>query len=452
MDDCIAVVLAAGKGSRMKSNLPKVLHPLAGRPMARYVIEAAREAGCVRIVVVVGHEGQKVRERLGEDVEYVVQTSQLGTGHAVLQARDMLRGWSGDLLVMVGDTPLIRPHTLANLFSRHRLSGAAVTVLTGLGGYREGAGRIKRDSNGLVTDIVEEKEATEAERQITEWNTGVYCLRAPWLWGVLDELPVHSDGEYYLTDVVRAAASGGARLEAVGLQDVGECLGINSRAELSLAEGVLRQRIRERLMLEGVTLMDPATTFIDNEVQIEPDTVVYPNTFLQGKTRIGRGCVIGPNTQIAASTIGDGCTVLSSMVEDAILESGVDVGPFSHVRAGVYLETGVHVGNFVELKKSHLGRGTKVGHFSYVGDAQVGRDVNIGAGTITANYDGKTKHQTIIEDGVFIGSGSTLVAPVHVGSDAITGAGSVVTKDVPSGALAYGVPARVQPRKRTKGE
>jgi len=451
MNNCIAVVLAGGKGTRMKSDLPKVLHPLAGWPMAKYVIESVREAGAVRTIIVVGHEGRQVRDALGKEVEYVEQSPQLGTAHAVLQARGLLDGWSGDLLVLCGDTPLIGSLTLSDLLSRHRSSGAAVTMLTGMGGYRQGAGRIRRAADGSVAGIVEEKEATDSELHIDEWNTGVYCFRAPWLWGLLDALPVHPNGEYYLTDLVELAVSSGTRVESVAVSEPAECLGVNSRVELALAESTLRQRIRERLMLAGVTLIDPATTYVDSSVSMASDTVVYPNSFLLGSTKVGRNCIIGPDTQISNSTIGDECLIRRSVVEEAVLEAGIDVGPFSHIRPGVYLESGVHVGNFVELKSSRLGRGTKVGHFSYVGDAQIGQDVNIGAGTITANYDGQAKHQTIVEDGAFVGSDSTLVAPVRIGAGATTGAGSVVTKDVPSDTVAYGIPARIQ-RRKSRGE
>lgn len=449
MDNCLAVILAAGKGTRMKSTVPKVLHPLAGWPMAKHVIEAVKETGIPRAILIVGHQAGRVRESLGDDVEYVEQADQLGTGHAVLQTRSVLQGWSGDMLVLCGDTPLVSAETLSSLIQRHRSVGAEVTLLTGNGGYRKGAGRILRDEAGNVAGIREEKEATAGQRAIQEWNTGIYCFRVPWLWGVLDRLPLHSNGEYYLTDVVELALGVGDRVNALVASDAGEFLGINSRVELAVAEGILRQRIRERLMLDGVTIMDPPSAFVDRGVQVGADSVIYPNTLLLGATSIGAGCLLGPNTQISNSVIGDECEIKSSVIEQAVLESHIDVGPFSHVRAGVHIESGVHVGNYVELKASRLGRGTKVGHFSYVGDAMVGQDVNIGAGTITANFDGNSKHQTIVEDGAFIGSDSTLVAPVRVGAGAITGAGSVVTKDVPAGAVAYGVPAHVR---REKGE
>lgn len=447
MDSCIAVVLAAGKGTRMKSSLPKVLHPVAGLPMVSHVAEAVKGAGAGRILLVVGLDREQVQEALGKDLEYVEQQSPLGTGHALLQCQSLLGDWTGDLLVLCGDTPLINPETLSGLLAHHRDSGAHVTVLSGSGGYHQGAGRVVRDEAGKVAAIVEEKEATSGQREILEWNTGVYCLRAPWLWNHLRLLPVHSNGEYYLTDVVGIAAGRKEKVEATTAADPGECLGINSRVELALAEGILRQRIRERLMMDGVTLTDPPSIFVDCGVQMGADTVVYPNTHLLGRCLIGRDCRLGPNTIIRNSHLGDGCQVLSSVIEDSVLEDQVDVGPFSHVRPGVYLERGVHVGNYVELKASRLGRGAKIGHFSYLGDAQVGRDVNIGAGTITANYDGKAKHQTIIEDEVFIGSDCTLVAPVRIGAGATTGAGSVVTRDVPPGAVVYGIPARVRPER-----
>lgn len=449
MDSCIAVILAAGKGTRMRSCLPKALHPLAGLPMSVRVIESVRQVGVSRILLVVGHESQRVRESLGDSVEFVEQSEQLGTGHAVLQVSQPLQAWEGDLLVLCGDTPLVSPQTLESLLVHHRASGAAITMLSGMGGHHAGAGRVVRDEKGRVAGIVEEKEATTSQLEIKEWNTGIYCFQVPWLWGLLTNLPLHPNGEYYLTDVVALAVAKGERVEATPGADPGEFLGINSRVELAQAEGILRQRIRERLMIEGVTLVDPSSIYIDQWVKVGADTIIYPNTHILGHSQVGQGCLLGPNSIIKDSVLGDGCTVLSSVVEGATLEGQVDVGPFSHIRPGVYLETGVHVGNYVELKASRLGRGTKIGHFSYVGDAVVGDDVNIGAGTVTANYNGKAKHQTIIEDGVFVGSDSILVAPVRVGARAVTGAGSVVTKDVPPGAIVYGIPARVR-RERGK--
>jgi len=307
-----------------------------------------------------------------------------------------------------------------------------------------GFGRILRDEGGLVVGIVEEAVATDTQKKIRELNCGVYCFDGHWLWPHLTQLPLSPKGEYYLTDLVAMAVAEGQAVEALKISDVTEVLGINDRTHLAQAEAVVRKRINERWMLEGVTLLDPTLIFIDATVRIGQDTIIYPNTYLQGATTIGRQCRLGPNTIVRNSTVGDGCTIEASVIEGAILEEDVDVGPFSHLRKGAHLATGVHVGNFGEVKNSYLGPGTKMGHFSYLGDATVGREVNIGAGTITCNFDGQRKHPTAIEDGAFIGSDTMLVAPVRVGAGAKIGAGSVVTHDIPPHSVAYGVPARVR--------
>jgi bifunctional UDP-N-acetylglucosamine pyrophosphorylase/glucosamine-1-phosphate N-acetyltransferase len=307
-----------------------------------------------------------------------------------------------------------------------------------------GFGRVLRNKAGQVVGIVEEAVATETQKAIRELNCGVYCFDGHWLWPHLAQLPLSPKGEYYLTDLVAMAVAEGEVVEALKISDVTEVLGINDRSHLAQAEAVMRRRINEKWMLEGVTLLDPSLVFIEATVEVGQDTVIYPNTYLEGATAIGRQCCLGPNTIVRDSTIGDGCTIEASVVEGAVLEEGADVGPFSHLRQGAHLAKGVHVGNFGEVKNSYLGPGTKIGHFSYLGDATVGREVNIGAGTITCNYDGQRKHRTIIEDGAFIGSDTMLVAPVRVGAGAKIGAGSVVTHDIPPGSVAYGVPARVR--------
>jgi bifunctional UDP-N-acetylglucosamine pyrophosphorylase/glucosamine-1-phosphate N-acetyltransferase len=319
-----------------------------------------------------------------------------------------------------------------------------ITMLTVVADDPMGFGRILRDEAGQVVGIVEEAVATEAQKAIRELNCGVYCFDGDWLWPRLTQLPLSPKGEYYLTDIVAMAVAEGQVVQALKISDVTEVLGINDRSHLAQAEAAMRQRINQKWMLEGVTLLAPVLTFIDATVEIGQDTEIYPNTYLQGTTAIGRHCRLGPNTIVRDSTIGDGCTIEASVIEGAVLEEGADVGPFSHLRKGAHLAQGVHVGNFGEVKNSYLGPGTKMGHFSYVGDATVGREVNIAAGTITCNYDGQRKHPTIIEDGAFIGSDTMLVAPVRVGAGAKIGAGSVVTHDVPPGSVAYGVPARVR--------
>jgi bifunctional UDP-N-acetylglucosamine pyrophosphorylase/glucosamine-1-phosphate N-acetyltransferase len=444
MNRLSVVILAAGQSTRMKSELPKVLHPLAGKPMVQYSVETAAQLTSQKPLLVVGYGADEVRRAVGDQVIYVEQRKQLGTGHALLQARPLLEGRSETVAVCYADMPFLSVDTFRRLLGLLGEGKGPIAMLTVEADDPMGFGRILRDEAGQVVGIVEEAVATEAQKEIRELNCGVYCFDGDWLWPHLTQLPLSPKGEYYLTDLVAMAVAEGQAVEALKISDVTEVLGINDRTHLAQAEAVIRQRINERWMLEGVTLLVPALTFIDVTVRIGQDTVIYPNTYLEGATTIGRQCRLGPNTIVRDSTIGDGCTVEASVVEGAVLEDGADVGPFSHLRKGAHLARGVHVGNFGEVKNSYLGPGTKMGHFSYVGDATVGREVNIAAGTITCNYDGQRKHRTIIEDGAFIGSDTMLVAPVRVGAGAKIGAGSVVTHDIPPGSVAYGVPARVR--------
>ncbi|GAB4506069.1 MAG: bifunctional UDP-N-acetylglucosamine diphosphorylase/glucosamine-1-phosphate N-acetyltransferase GlmU [Anaerolineales bacterium] len=438
------VILAAGLGTRMKSALPKMLHPVAGRPMVLYGVETARSLGAEAVVLIVGHGAEQVRAAVGDGVVYALQPEPLGTGHAVMQAEPLLRGRGGTVLVYYGDMPLLQAETLRQLAATHEETRATLTLLTLIADDPMGFGRIVRDSAGRVVGIVEESVATPEQKRIRELNCGVYAFQADWLWENVHRLQKSPKGEFFLTDLVEMAVAQGRRVEAVATEDAEQMLGINDRTHLARAEAVVRKRVAERLMLGGVTLQDPASTYVDADVQVGPDTVIYANTHLQGRTRIGARCRIGPNTIVRDSAIGDDCKVEASVVEEAVLEDRVDIGPFAHLRKGAHLARGVHMGNFGEVKNSYLGPGTKMGHFSYLGDAEVGADVNIGAGTITCNFDGERKHKTVIEDGAFIGSDTMLVAPVRIGKGAKTGAGSVVTHDVPPGAVAYGVPARVR--------
>lgn len=439
------VILAAGQGTRMKSALPKVLHPLGGWPMVRWGVETAWQLTGNAPVLVVGHGGDQVKKTLGERARYVEQAQQLGTGHAVLQAEPVLLGQCSHVLVYYADNPLLTPQTLQRLVDTQAQNTGPLTMLTVVSEDTMNFGRIVRNRQGQVEAIVEEAVATPEQRQIKEINVGVYCFEAEWLWPHLQQLPVSSKGEYYLTDLVGMAVAEGRQVAVSQLADVAEAQGINTRVHLAHAEATLRQRINERWMLAGVTMIDPASTYIEADVtEIGQDTIIYPNTHLRGATRIGAGCVIGPNAVVIASEIGNYCHVEASTVEQAVLEEHVEIGPYAHLRKGAHLAQGVHMGNFGEVKNSYLGPGTKMGHFSYVGDATVGADVNISAGVITCNYDGVHKNHTDLEDGVFLGSDTMLVAPVRLGRGARTGAGSVVTHDVPAGSLALGVPARVR--------
>ena len=444
MNKLSVVILAAGQSKRMKSELPKVLHPLAGKPMVQYAVEMAAELTPEKPLLVVGNGADQVRRAVGDQVIYVEQRELLGTGHALLQTRPLLEGRSETVAAWYADMPLLSADTQRQLLELLEESKGPIAMLTVEADDPMGFGRILRDEAGQVVGIVEEAVATEEQKAIRELNCGVYCFDGHWLWPHLAQLPLSPKGEYYLTDLVAMAVAEGQVVEALKISDVTEVLGINDRSHLAQAEAAMRQRINQKWMLEGVTLLAPALTFIDATVEIGQDTVIYPNTYLEGATTIGRLCRLGPNTIVRDSTIGNGCTIEASVVEGAVLEEGVDVGPFSHLRKGVHLAKGVHVGNFAEVKNSYLGPGTRMGHFSYLGDATVGEDVNIGAGTITCNYDGQHKHPTIIEDGAFIGSDTMLVAPVRVGAGAKIGAGSVVTHDIPPGSVAYGVPARVK--------
>jgi bifunctional UDP-N-acetylglucosamine pyrophosphorylase/glucosamine-1-phosphate N-acetyltransferase len=437
-----ALVLAAGQGTRMRSALPKMLHPLCGQPMLMYALTAACAASDDTPVVVVGHGADQVREAIGAAARFVVQAEQLGTGHAALQAEPLLRGECDLVLITYGDMPLLRGQTLQALVERQRANPGPLTMLTVVADDPRGFGRVVRHPDGTVAAIVEEAAAMPDQLSIRELNVGAYCFRADWLWDALRRIGASKKGEYYLTDTVELAVADGLSVQALAHDDVSETIGINTRVDLADAEIALRRRVNTDLMLAGVSLIDPATTYIDWGVHIGQDTVVHPNTHLQGRTSIGAGCVIGPGSVIRDTQVGDGCKVFASVLEGAVVEQGVDMGPYVHLRAGAHLARGVHMGNFGEVKDSYLGPGVKMGHFSYVGNARIGANTNIGAGTITCNYDGVKKNPTEIGEDAFIGSDTMLVAPVRVGDRARTGAGAVVTKDVPADTLAVGMPAR----------
>lgn len=445
-----AVLLAAGHGTRMKSALPKMLHPLAGKPLVMHALHTVAGISTSKPVVVVGHGEDAVRQAVGDAAAFAVQEQQLGTGHALMSAESLVSGQSDLVLVTYADMPLLTPETVARLVQLQASSDAVMTLLTVELPDPHGFGRIVRAADGSAAAIVEEAAATPEQRLIRELNASVYCFRSSWLWPALHRIQVSPKGEYYLTDVVAIAIADGLKVQAIQVQDPAEAVGINNRVHLAEAEAILRRRINERWMLSGVTILNPADTYIDPDVSIGPDSIIYPNTYLRGKTIIGSGCQIGPNTILEATTVGDHCTLLASVAEFAIIEDGVSMGPFCHLRKGAHLGPGVHMGNFGEVKDSHLSAGVKMGHFSYIGNAEIGENVNIGAGTITCNFDGHYKHKTEIGADAFIGSDTMLVAPVKIGSGARTGAGAVVTHDVPPGSVVIGVPARPLEKKENR--
>ena len=445
-----AVILAAGAGTRMRSATPKVLHSVCGVPLIEHVLAALNDAGLKKPVVVVSSEADALRASLGTNVDYAVQDPPLGTGHALACARETLEDDAENVLVINSDCPLIPADAILRLMACHEESKAQLSLMTAYAVEQAGFGRIVRDASGNLTAIVEEHEATVEQRAINEVNGGVYAFQSKSLWASLTTLKPSPKGEVYLTDMVGLVHSGGGTIATVSAADPNDVIGVNTRVDLARAEAIMRERIRTQHMLNGVTMIDPSTVYIDSGVRIGKDTVIYPNTHLQGATQVGEGCHIGPNSLVQDSTLGQNCTIVSSMIEGAALESGVDVGPFAHLRPGAHIGQGTHIGNYVEIKESTLGQGVKAGHFSYIGDADVGANVNIGAGSVTANYDGSGKHRTTIDEDAFIGSDTMLIAPVRVGKGASTGAGSVVTVDVAAGETVVGVPAKPQKRKSSK--
>jgi bifunctional UDP-N-acetylglucosamine pyrophosphorylase/glucosamine-1-phosphate N-acetyltransferase len=438
-----AVLLAAGQGTRMKSNLPKVLHPVAGKPLIWHALDAISRSTTEKPIVVVGHGADEVTKYLGDSAFTVLQQPQLGTGHAVMQAESLLKGKTDLVVVCYSDMPLMRGETLQKLVETQKNNKGPISMLTVVADDPRGFGRVIRKADGTVESIVEEYVATADQLKVKELNVGGYCFDANWLWDALHRIPKNpKKGEYYLTDTVELATKDGLPVQATLMDDVEETIGINTRVHLSDAELAVRRRINQQHMLNGVTIIDPASTYIEIDVSIGMDTVIMPNTYLHGKTEIGEGNVIGPNSIIRDSKIGNHCKVLASVMECAELEDYVDMGPFARLRKGAHLGNYVHMGNFGEVKDSHLSDGVKMGHFSYIGNAQIGANTNIGAGTITCNYDGEKKHDTEIGEDVFIGSDTMLVAPLKIGAGARTGAGAVVTKDVAENTLVVGMPAR----------
>lgn len=432
-----AVVLAAGQGTRMKSDLYKVLHPLGGKPMVRHVVDTVGTLDVDETIVVIGHGADAVREELGDRVTFVLQKEQLGTAHAVQVCESALANREGTTVVLYGDTPLVSAATIQALFDYHESTGAKATVLTAMTESPFGYGRVIRDDEGNLLRIVEEKDANEKEKQIREINTGIYCFDNRSLFEALKH--VHNDnaqGEFYLPDVIEIFRSQKETVAAFTTDDFNETIGINDRLALAKAEKILRQKINERHMKNGVTLIDPEQTYIEADVQIGRDTVIYPNTIITGSTKIAEHCRIGPGSEIHASEIGTRSAIRQSVVTDSFVGADVQIGPFAHIRPLSRLLNGVKIGNFVEVKKSTVGDQSKASHLSYIGDAVIGNNVNLGCGSITVNYDGESKHLTKIEDGAFIGCNVNLVAPVKVGKNAFVAAGSTITEAVPAKALA----------------
>jgi len=437
MKDTALIIMAAGKGKRMKSNLPKVLHNLAGKPILNYVLKTVDPLKVKRKIIVVGYKSEKLRELIGDEIEYVEQVEQLGTAHAVLQTKRLLSDFEGDILILSGDVPFLTINTLKRLLKYHKDNEFSCTLISTILENPYGYGRIIRDKEGGIKGIIEEMDLPEDKKGINEINTGIYCFNKENLFPVLEKIvPDNKQGEYYLTDTVKMLLKDGLNIGNIMAKDYSEVLGINTRVDLASASQKVYQRVRKNLMLQGVTIIDPNSTFIDEGVEIGEDTVIYPFTIIGKDSKIGKCCHIGPYSHLIDARIGKGVKVWASTIEDSSIEEGANIGPYAHLRPGTIIKKGAKIGNFVEVKKTVVGEASKASHLTYLGDAVIGKRVNIGAGTITCNYDGKRKNKTIIEDEVFIGSNNSLVAPVKLGKASYTAAGSTITEDVPAGSLA----------------
>lgn len=435
MEEFTAVVLAAGKGTRMKSDLPKVLHKVGGKSMLAHVLTAAKSAGAKRTIVVTGFGGDEVEKVFADEAEFVRQKEQLGTGHAVLQTEALLSGETGIVMVLCGDTPLLTDTLLKNFCAEYRKADAKATVLTAIVPNADGYGRVIRAADGSVTKIVEHKDANDEEKKVREINAGIYCFDARTLFAALKKITNdNAQGEYYLPDVLSVLREDGEKIWAA-TGDAESVIGINSRLQLAEAEKILRRRKNEAVMAAGVTIVDPASTFIDADVKIGRDTIIYPFAYIEGKTEIGENCEIGPNCRLENMIVGNGVKGQFLYAHDAKIDDGANLGQFVHIRPDTHIMENVKIGNFVEVKNSNIGKGTKLPHLSYIGDCDMGENVNMGCGTITVNYDGKKKFRTVVGDDAFIGCNSNLVAPVTVEKGAYIGAGSTITKTVPEGNL-----------------
>jgi bifunctional UDP-N-acetylglucosamine pyrophosphorylase/glucosamine-1-phosphate N-acetyltransferase len=451
MKKLAVVILAAGEGTRMKSSVPKVLHKLGGKPIIKWVLYSVRSLSPEIIYVVVGHGSEKVTEALsGENIKFVEQTKQLGSGHALRQAEKALKNFRGNVLVLSGDVPLVHSETLKALVNIHNHENNSATVLSAIFDNPHSYGRICRSETGQVTSIVEEKDASEYVRKIKEINSGIYCFSSPLIWEVLKDIkPENVKKEYYLTDAILILNNLGKKVGSSPNAKKEEMLGVNTRADLAVAELLAKKKIMQHHMLNGVTIVDPQNTYINLEVKIGQDTTIHPGSIIEGKTVIGKNCQIGPFSVIKDTEIHDGTSIINSHVYSSKIESNCKIGPFSHIRPESHIKEGAKVGNFSETKKSVIGIGSKVNHLSYIGDSILGRDVNVGAGTITCNYDGVRKNVTVIGDNSFVGSNVNFVAPIKIGKKTVIGAGSTLTEDVPDGALAIARARQInKPRKK----
>ncbi|MFY8330949.1 bifunctional UDP-N-acetylglucosamine diphosphorylase/glucosamine-1-phosphate N-acetyltransferase GlmU [Vagococcus carniphilus] len=436
MENRYAIILAAGKGSRMKSSLYKVLHPVAGKPMVEHVIEQVEAINVDEIVTIVGFGAEMVKDHLGERSKYALQTEQLGTGHAVLATADLLKDKKGTTLVICGDTPLLTSDTLDKLVKHHEETNAKATILSAIARDASGYGRIVRNDNNLVEKIVEHKDASEEELLINEFNTGTYCFDNEFLFEALTKVGNdNAQGEYYLPDVISILKEQGEIVTAFVMDSEDESMGVNDRVALAKASQLMNARINEAHMRNGVTFVDPSNTYIESDVVIGHDTLIEPGVILRGKTIIGDNCYISTNSDIKDSVLGNHVKVHSSNIKESTIRDGADVGPYAHIRPNSEIHENAHIGNFVEIKKATIGKESKVGHLTYVGDATLGKDINVGCGTVFVNYDGKNKFHTTIGDHSFIGSGTNLVGPVTLGRNSATAAGSTITEDVPEDAL-----------------
>jgi len=437
MGDIAVIIMAAGKGKRMKSNLPKVLHNLAGKPILNYVLDTVDQLEVKRKILIIGYKSDKIRELIGNRIEHVEQKEQLGTAHAVLQTKKLLSGFKGVVLILSGDVPFLTVKTLKKLLKCHQANNFCCTLVSTVLKNPKGYGRIIRGEKGEIKGIIEEADLSTDKKKITEINSGIYCFNKEKLFQTLEKItPDNKQGEYYLTDTVKILLGEGLTVGNIIVKDYSEILGINNRLDLTDASQKVYQKTLQDLMFQGVTIVDPNSTFIERGVKIGQDTIIYPFTIIEKDTKIESSCFIGPYSHLVDADIRKGVRVWASIIESSTVKEGANIGPYAHLRPETVVEKGAKIGNFVELKKTIMGEGSKASHLTYLGDATIGKKVNIGAGTITCNYDGEKKHKTVIEDGVFIGSNNSLVAPVKLGKDSYTGAGSIITEDVPAGNLA----------------